>query len=138
LLPATGQLDTLERSMTPLAMTQWFSRLQPMVVDVILPKVQQTGSLDLTETLDNLGLQTIATDNADLTGMSQAVDHGPLKLSKFLHATQVTLVEQADIPQQQMPQAATARFYVNRPFVFLLWNMQTETPLVIGRMTDPR
>jgi len=136
-LPAAGQLGTLERSMTPNAMTQWFGRLQPMVVDVILPKLHLTGSLDLTETLDNLGLQTIATENADLTGMSQAVDHGPLKLSKFLHATQVTLVEQADIPQQQTPQA-TARFYVNRPFVFLLWNMQTETPLVIGRMTDPR
>jgi len=137
LLPATGQLDTLERSMTPTALSQWFSQLQPMVVDVILPKMQLTVGLDLTETLNNLGLQTIATENAELTNMSQAVEKEPLKMSKLLHATQVTLVEQADIPQQQVPQA-TAMFYVNRPFVFLVWNVQTETPLVIGRITDPQ
>ena len=136
-MPAAGQLGTLERSMTPPAMSQWFSQLQPMTVDVILPKVQRTSSLDLTETLGNLGLQTIATENADLTNMSQAVEKEPLKMSKFLHATQILLVEQADIPQQQTPQA-TARFYVNRPFVFLVWNVQTGTPLVIGRITDPR
>ena len=137
LLPATGQLETLERSMTPTFLSQWFGQLQPMVVDVLLPKIQLTNSLDLTETLGNLGLQTIATENAELTNMSQAVENGPLKLSKFLHATQITLVEQADIPQQQVPQA-TAKFYVNRPFVFLVWNIQTGTPLVIGRITDPR
>ncbi len=137
LLPAAGQLGTLEKSMTPEFLTQLFGKLQPMVVDVVMPKVQATACLDLVEPLKNLGLQTAATENADLSNMSQAKEKGPLRLSKFLHETQMTLVEQADIPQQQVPQA-NARFYVNRPYVYLVWNAQTMTPLVIGRVTDPR
>jgi len=137
LLPATGQLGTLERSMTPTTLTQWFSQIQPMVVDVILPKVQLTSGLDLTDTLDNLGMQTIVSENAELTNMSQAVEKGTLKMSKFLHATQVSFVEQTDIPQQQVPQNPV-KFYVDRPFVFLVWNIQTGTPLVVGRITYPQ
>ena len=123
--------------MTPDNLATWFSQVQPMVVDVMLPKVQVTSLFDLSEPLNNLGLQTIMTEKADLTNMSQDVDREPLRLSKFLHESQITLHEQADIPQQTVPQAQ-ARFYVDRPFVFLVWNVQSGTPLVIGCVTDPR
>lgn len=135
LLPAAGQLDVLERAMTPTALETWFGQLQPMVVDVILPQVQLTSRLELSETLNLLGMQTIATEDADLSYMSQNVEKGPLRLSKFLHAAQMTLTEQVDIPDQQVPQAQ-ARFYVTRPFVFLVWNTQTATPLLLGRIME--
>jgi len=123
--------------MTPNSLTMWFGQLQPMIVDVIMPQLKLSSCLDLTETLNNLGMQTITSEDADLSFMSQNVEKGPLRLSQFLHETQMTLTEQIDIPDQQEPQAQ-ARFYVNRPFVFLVWNVQTSTPLVIGRITDPR
>ena len=135
LLPAAGQLGTLERAMTPENLTKWFAQIKPMVVDVVMPQLQLTSGLELSETLNPLGLQTITTKDADLSYMSQNVEKEPLHLSKFLHETQMTLAEQTDIADQQVPQAQ-ARFYVTRPFVFLVWNAQTSTPLVIGRITE--
>ena len=137
LLPAVGQFGTLERAMTPEALATWFGMVQPMAVDVIMPQLQMTSCLDLSDTLVSLGMTTIVTENADLSYMSQSEEKEPLRLSTFLHETQMTLTEQIDVPDQQVPQAQ-AQFYVTRPFVFLIWNAQTSTPLVIGRVTDPR
>ena len=137
LLPAEGQLKTLEKLMTPDFLQQQFTQLKPMNVDVIMPQLKTTACLDLTETLKNMGMATISTEKADLKNMSQAVEKGPLHLSKFMHATQMTIVEQINNPQQQVPQTQK-QFYVNRPFVFLLWNTASSTPLVIGRVTNPQ
>ena len=137
LLPAEGQLKTLENLMTPDFLQQQFTRLKPMNVDVIMPQLKTTVCLDLTETLKNMGMPTISTEKADLTNMSQAVEKGPLRLSKLMHATQMTVIEQINNPQQEVPQAQ-AKFYVNRPFVFLLWNTASGTPLVVGRVISPQ
>lgn len=137
LLPAQGQLKMLEKSMTPEFLGRWFGQVQPMNVDVIMPQVRTTACFDLTDPLKNMGLSTMTTDKADFSNMSQADEKGPLFLSKFMHETQMTIVEQINDAGQQVPQAQ-AKFYVNRPFVFMLWNSASGTPLVIGRVTNPQ
>ena len=136
LLPAPGQLATLEKSMTPQFLAQWFARLQQMPIDVIMPQVQTTACFDLLDIAKSLGMATIATDKADLSNMSQAAEKGPLYVSKLMHETQVNIVEQTDNPQQLSQ--TQVKFHVNRPFVYMIWNVKTGTPLVIGRVTDPR
>ena len=136
LQPAPGRLATLEKAMTPQFLTQWFARLQPMTLDLVMPKLQTTSCLDLADTAKQLGMSTIASDKADFSNMSQAVEKGPLQLSKLMHETQFQLVEQAEAVQQ--PPQTQSRFYVNRPFVYLIWDAKDKVPLVIGRVTDPR
>jgi serine protease inhibitor len=133
LLPVSGKLDTLERQMTPTFLGQVFARLQTQIVDFTLPKMTLTSCLDLTPTVRQLGLQTAASPDADFSLMSQSKEN-PLKLTNLLHETQVTLAETAAQPQK-IPQA-TARFYTNRPFVLIVWNTNTATPLILGRVVD--
>ncbi|MDR1383703.1 MAG: hypothetical protein LBJ67_07655 [Planctomycetaceae bacterium] len=130
-LPATGKLDALERQMTPAFLSQAFARLQTQTVDLTLPKTTLTSCLDLTPTLQQLGLQTALSADADFSFVSQSKEN-PLKLTSLLHETQVAILETAAQPQQ-IPKP-TALFYANRPFVFLVWNVKTATPLIVGRI----
>ncbi len=113
-------------------------------VDVSLPRFTFRTGTRLREPLEALGMPTAFTDEADLSGMTGAE---PLKISEVLHEVFVAVDEAgteaaaatAVLAQRAgaMP-AAAEPFVVDRPFLFVIHDVEHGTPLFVGRVADPR
>lgn len=144
LLPEPGRLAELEAL---LAAGVWDVLLDTPVtgrVDVSLPRwTMRTGSR-LAAPLAQLGMPTAFTDAADFSGMTAEEE---LKISEVLHevfvavdeagteaaaATAVVMARAAGIPAPPEP------FVVDRPFLFVIHDVEHGTPLFVGRVADPR
>lgn len=120
-------------------------------VEVTLPKFKVESTVELMDRLVEEGLETIWTDDADLTRMNPPAPDGErardLKLSRAFHKAVVEVGERCLVAS-----AATAlaiadtrggfgeepvRFEVDRPFLFLVRYNPTGTWLFVGRITDP-
>jgi serpin B len=113
-------------------------------VEVSLPRwTMRTGSR-LADALAALGMPTAFTDDADFSGMAK---DEALKISEVLHevfvavdeagteaaaATAVVMARAAGMPSPPEP------FLVDRPFLFVIHDVEHGTPLFVGRVADPR
>jgi len=111
-------------------------------VQVQLPKFKIEGSFDLSETLQNLGMKTVFTDKADLTGVTEDI---PLKVSKVVHKSFIEVNEEgaeaaaatgAVMMMRSMP-APPARFVADHPFLLAIMDRRTDVLLFFGRITEP-
>jgi serpin B len=113
-------------------------------VDVSLPRWTIRTGRPLARPLAELGMFTAFTDAADFSGMTADVD---LKISEVLHevfvavdeagteaaaATAVVMARAAGVPAPPEP------FVVDRPFLFVIHDVEHGTPLFVGRVADPR
>ena len=113
-------------------------------VDVSLPRFTFRTGAGLGAALSALGMPTAFGDDADFSGMTEAED---LKISEVLHevfiavdeagteaaaATAVVMQRAAGIPAPPEP------FVVDRPFLFVIHDVEHGTPLFVGRVADPR
>jgi serpin B len=113
-------------------------------VDVSLPRFTVRTQSRLGEHLATLGMPTAFTEDADFSGMA---DTERLRISEVLHevfvavdeqgteaaaATAVVMVRAAGMPPPAAP------FVVDRPFLFVIHDVEHGTPLFIGRVADPR
>lgn len=113
-------------------------------VDVSLPRwTMRTGS-GLADALGALGMPTAFTDDADFSGMAR---DEALKISEVLHevfvavdeagteaaaATAIVMARAGGMPSPAEP------FVVDRPFLFVIHDVEHGTPLFVGRVVDPR
>jgi serpin B len=113
-------------------------------VDVSLPRFTFRTGTALGEHLAALGMPTAFTDAADFSGMTDAE---PLKISEVFHqvfiavdeagteaaaATAVVMQRAGGMPASPEP------FVVDRPFLFVIHDVEHGTPLFVGRVADPR
>ena len=113
-------------------------------VDVSLPRFTFRTAASLGEHLAALGMPTAFTDAADFSGMTE---DEALKISEVLHevfvavdeagteaaaATAVVMARAAGLPEPAEP------FVVDRPFLFVIHDVEHGTPLFVGRVADPR
>jgi len=113
-------------------------------LELRLPRFTVRTSSRLGELLAPLGMPTAFTDDADFSGFTT---DDPLKISEVLHeafvavdeegteaaaATAVVMQRAGAIPAPPVP------FVVDRPFLFAVHEIETGTPLFLGRVTDPR
>jgi len=113
-------------------------------LELRLPRFTVRTSSRLGELLAALGMPTAFTDDADFSGFTT---DDPLKISEVLHeafvavdeegteaaaATAVVMQRAGAIPAPPVP------FVVDRPFLFAVHEIETGTPLFLGRVTDPR
>lgn len=113
-------------------------------VDVALPSFTFRTRSQLGEHLSALGMPTAFTDDADFSGMTETE---ALKISEVLHevfiavdetgteaaaATAVVMQRAGGIPAPPEP------FVVDRPFLFVIHDVEHGTPLFVGRVADPR
>jgi serpin B len=140
LLPnAQDGLTAIESSwLDPLQQAQ----LKPKMVQVFLPKFKIEAGAELKETLMVLGMPTVFTNEADLSGLTGNQD---LSLAEVVHKTMVSVDEigteaiaaTAAIVSSRGMGKPEAEFKANRPFIFLIRHQATNTILFVGKLTNP-
>lgn len=144
LLPEPGRLPDVEALV---AAGMWDALLDVPEggrMDVSLPRFTFRTGAALGEHLSALGMPTAFSDAADFSAMTEAEQ---LKISEVLHevfiavdeagteaaaATAVLMQRAAGIPAPPEP------FVVDRPFLFVIHDVEHGTPLFVGRVADPR
>ncbi|KAM7290654.1 hypothetical protein ISCGN_027266 [Ixodes scapularis] len=109
-------------------------------VHLKLPKFELKAGYDLVPSLQRLGLKSVFTSDADLSGISGSRD---LAVSDVKHAAVVEVNEEgtaaasatsAGIVAKSIPQ--TANFYVDHPFLFYVHDVESKRVLFMGEVHE--
>ena len=142
-LPDEGRLADVEAEVAGGALTAMLDSVQPAEVAVSLPTWTFKTEAPLKETLTALGMPMAFDDRrADFSAMTTE-EH--LFIAAVLHQTFIAVDEEgteaaaatAVVAQaESMPQYVP--FVADRPFLFVIHDVEHGTPLFLGRVTDPR
>ncbi|XP_055904701.1 serine protease inhibitor 77Ba-like [Eupeodes corollae] len=108
-------------------------------VEVFLPKFTTTTSINLNSVLEKMGIQDVFQPNyANLTKISDQ----PLYLSRVIHQTKIEVSEEGTVAAAITVgifanKASPPRFYLNRPFAYLIVEKTTRSLLFCGQVTKP-
>jgi serine protease inhibitor len=142
-VPEAGRFAEIQKSLTGEWLTQLLTGLQPAPVQVGLPRWTVRTQVGLADALAGLGMPTAFTDAADFSAMTT---QAPLKISAVVHegfiavdeagteaaaATAVTMTLASGMVAR--PRSVVA----DRPFLYVIHDLPTGTPLFVGRVLDP-
>lgn len=146
LLPPDGMdADTYIQSLDGASFINSWNNKKMKRVAITLPEFQTDYGVEMGTPLQEMGIVTAFTDDADFTRMADPSAETPgLKISKVLHKTHIELDEngtKAAAATAVVMEKATAIFgddpiqlTFNRPFVYALVDTQTGLPLFIGEV----
>lgn len=116
--------------------------MQPAQVELTLPKFSFETEMGLKNVLSSLGMATAFSNGADFGGI---LEGGGLKVDEAFHKTFVAIDEQGTeaaaataiigVPTS-VPQIDYS-LEVDRPFLFLIRDLETDVWLFFGRVVDP-
>jgi serine protease inhibitor len=116
------------------------AEVEPAPVTLAMPRFTTRSAMDLQDTLEAAGMPLAFTDTADFTGIADV----PLHLDSVRHNTFVQVDEEgteaaAATGIEAVPISAQVDYnvVVDRPFVFVITDTATGTPLFLGRISDP-
>ena len=118
---------------------------QHTTVDTAIPKFESEYETEMSNDLKSMGI-TLAFDPdcADFTGLGTSTD-GNIFINRVIHKTKIqvgekgtkagaaTVVEMTD--KMSMP-IVSKRVYLDKPFVYMLVDCESNIPFFIGTMTD--
>lgn len=144
ILPEAGQFEALRAKIDAAWLTEALAQRQSHTVDLSMPKFKVESDFRLVDALSALGMPAaFQPDQADFSGMDGRRD---LYIGEVLHkayvnvdeagteaaaATAVIMEMTAGLPEQ--PVVMT----INRPFLFLIREVQSGTVLFVGQVTEP-
>jgi serpin B len=143
IVPDHGTLPAFERSIDGARLAQMIRSQTPAgSLHVWLPKWTFRTSVPLADSLAELGMPTAFEPAADFSGMTT---QEKLSISAVLHEAFITVDETgteaaaatAVVARQISARPEPLTVDVNRPFLFVIHDRATGTPLFIGRVTDP-
>ena len=133
----------LEESLTAETFAAWVDSTEQTGIQVIIPtlKLDTEYSGSLISSLKKLGM-TDAFDkkNSNMLNMSPAPE---LNIDDMIHRAFLNVHEKGTVPassgnlQYDILKTASNIFKVDHPFIFAIWDDQTETILFMGRISDP-
>lgn len=142
LLPDAGRFEEFENSLDAEQVEEILGRLAYGQVTLTMPRFRIESDFGLADTLAAMGMpDAFRPDQADFSGMDGSRD---LSISRILHkafisvdesgteaaaATAVVVGLTALVPHAEMT--------VDRPFIFLIRDLQTGTILFVGRVVNP-
>lgn len=140
LMPAEGvELSTLENSLTPQMMYYMISQLEERTLELALPKLSLMTSYELQKPLTSLGIDAAFVETkADFSRMGNS---SGLFVNEVTHKNVLELSEEgtlaagaafATIINRRKP----PRFYVDRPFLFLIRDLRTDAIVFFGRVVS--
>lgn len=146
ILPAEGELDTVEEQLDADLLRQATAPTSPGTVALTFPKLDLDQRAAVGTVLRDLGVTAPFDDGTtDFEPMTTDDLAQPLHLADVLHQATVTVDEHGTEAA-----AATAATFetvggaitedevvIDRPFLFVIHDVATATPLFIGRVTDP-
>jgi serpin B len=144
LLPRVGQFEEFENSLDAQMLKDITAKLQSQQVNLTLPKFQFESSFQLNQALSDMGMPDAFSGGADFSGMTGNME---LFIGAVLHKSFVAVDEEgteaAAVTVIIMTASApgtppvTINFTADRPFIFLIQDIETGSILFIGRVLNP-
>ncbi len=143
ILPDQGQFETVEANLAD-EIPRILQSLQLKLVALSLPKFQFTTDLSLQTALEDMGIYDVFSSSADLSGINPTE---PISVSRVIHkafvavdeagteaAAATAVVLDAGLAEPTPPDATVT---VDRPFLFVIRDIQTGAFLFMGSVRDP-
>lgn len=142
LLPASGDLQAFEEGLQAQKVSEIISGLQPAQVALTMPKFEFDSEFSLKDTLTEMGMPIAFSGAADFSGMTGARD---LLISEVLHKAFVSVDEAgteaaaatAVIMRETAMPDQPIEVTIDRPFIFLIRDIETGAILFVGRVMNP-
>ena len=142
-LPDEGNRDAYERALDSATLAQLLTGFEPTRLTLDLPRWTFRTQASLNQVLATLGMPTAFTTSANFSGMTTQME---LKISDVLHEAFIAVDEAGteaaaatavviEVTSAQLDPITTMT--VDRPFIFVIHDVETATPLFIGRVNDP-
>jgi len=142
LLPDSGKFESFQNSLNAALVNHIVSDLQSRQVDLTIPKFQFESEFSLADTLAAMGMPAAFSGDADFSGMT---GNRELTISDILHkafvsvdeagteaaAATAVVVGLTSAPEQPV------QVTVDRPFIFLIRDIQTGAILFVGQVVNP-
>ncbi|HZE96701.1 MAG TPA: serpin family protein [Planctomycetota bacterium] len=143
LLPDVGAMAQVEKDLEDGQLERLLGGMKSNQTEVSLPKFKIESAFQLKTALQSLGLSGAFSSSADFSGISAEPGFA---LSEVLHKTFVDVNEKGtEAAAVTVPMAAgsappkkNVEFKADRPFLFVIRDLPTETTLFMGRVADPR
>jgi len=141
LLPRAGRFETFEKSLDTQRVNDILKNLASRQVALTMPRFEFESSFSLGETLAAMGMAD-AFSNADFSGMTGSRD---LFIADVVHKAFVSVDEDgteaaaatAVIMPTSGPPGTTVEVTIERPFIFLIRDIETGAILFVGRVVNP-
>lgn len=145
-LPDEGRFDWVQSWLSEGGVTQLLSTLAPVSrVEVTMPRFSFRLQAPLTDVLSAMGMPSAFDEaTADFTGMTT---RERLLIGAVLHEAFVAVDEEGTeaaaatavvMRTTSAPQARPVTLTLDRPFLFVIHDVQTAAPLFVGRVSDPK
>jgi serpin B len=142
LLP-DSEFETFERALDQAQLASILSDLSFQRVDLTMPRFEITGEFSLTDALTALGMPQAFTDAADFSGIDGTHE---LYISDVIHQSFVSVDEEGTeaaaataviVAAESLLLVEPEVIRVDRPFIFLIRDIETGALLFVGRTINP-
>ena len=143
LLPQPGRFERFEGSLDAQWVNAIVEELEPGRVALTMPRFEFESAFSLNEILAAMGMPVAFSGGADFSGMTGNTD---LFISDVVHKAFVSVDEAGTeaaaatavvMKLTAAPGTSPVQVTVDRPFVFLIRDIETGTILFVGRIVDP-
>jgi serpin B len=142
LLPRAGQFGVFEDSLDAQRVEGIIEELEYKQVALTIPKFEFESSFSLKKILSTLGMPVAFSGGADFSGMTGNRD---LFIADVIHKAFVSVDEAgteaaaatAVVMPMAMPPEEPVKVTIDRPFVFMIRDIETNAILFVGRIVDP-
>jgi serpin B len=143
LLPASGNFQAFEQGLQSQQVSDIISALQLSIVNLTMPKFEFHSAFSLGDTLPEMGMPVAFSGDADFSGMDGNRD---LCIQSVVHKAFVAVDEAGtEAAAATAPAGGGAggpipgpvEVTMDRPFIFLIRDIQTGTIIFIGRVLNP-
>ncbi|MDO4551744.1 MAG: serpin family protein [Planctomycetia bacterium] len=133
----------LEKRLTPELLRECREKSEKTHLDVRIPRFVLSQDFQAVPVLKELGIVDAFQSTADFSGITGAND---LMVSSIIQGnflrvdekgTQAAAATAAEFLPKSAPVNDIPRFYADRPFVFVIYDVKTEMILFCGRFVDP-
>ncbi|MDH4268942.1 MAG: serpin family protein, partial [Dehalococcoidia bacterium] len=142
LLPEAGQFAAFEEGLQAQGVSDIISGLQPTEVALTMPKFEFDSDFSLKDTLAAMGMPIAFSGGADFSGMT---GNPELFISEVIHKAFVAVDEAGTeaaaataviMRLTAVPESVVA-VTIDRPFIFLIRDVETGAILFVGRVLNP-
>ncbi len=141
LLPREGHMGDVESQLSADRLGEWLEMMEGAAVNVYLPRFTFETKYFMKEDLAEMGMPTAFTGAANFSGMN-AEDQ--LFIDKVIHQAFIEVNEKGTeaaaatgVSVKLTSAAPGETFRADRPFVFLIRDIDTGVIMFMGRVTDP-
>ena len=142
LLPEAGQFEIFEKELQAQRISNIIKGLQATQVTLTMPQFEFDSEFSLKDTLAGMGMPIAFSGGADFSGMTGTPD---LFIGEVLHKAFVSVDEAgteaaaatAVIMSKTAMPSQSVEVTIDRPFIFLIRDIDTGVVLFVGRVLNP-